>query len=79
MLGITQEELAKRMGYKSKSTINKIEKWRNVNPNVIRQAFNGYSFGRTTNIFLHSLSQPSDTINNLINEGKKAGLNFLFK
>lgn len=26
MLGITQEELAKRMGYKSKSTINKIEK-----------------------------------------------------
>jgi transcriptional regulator with XRE-family HTH domain len=24
-LGITQEELAKRMGYKSKSTINKIE------------------------------------------------------
>ena len=26
MLDITQEELAKRMGYKSKSTINKIEK-----------------------------------------------------
>ena len=25
-LGMTQEELAKRMGYKSKSTINKIEK-----------------------------------------------------
>lgn len=25
LLGITQEELAKRMGYKSKSTINKIE------------------------------------------------------
>ena len=31
-LGLTQEELAKRMGYKSKSTINKIEMGVNVMP-----------------------------------------------
>ena len=31
-LGLTQEELAKRMGYKSKSTINKIEMGKNDIP-----------------------------------------------
>ena len=31
-LGMTQEELAKRMGYKSKSTINKIENGTNDIP-----------------------------------------------
>ncbi len=31
-LGLTQEDLAKRMGYKSKSTINKIEMGVNVMP-----------------------------------------------
>ena len=71
------------MFYGCKSLMNseasKIEKWKNVNPEIIKKAFNGYSFGKDTNIILHSLSQPEETLNNLIDEGLNGVINFLFK
>ena len=50
-LGLTQEDLAKRMGYKSKSTINKIE----LGINDITQS----TMGRRTRIYRWSRRSPS--------------------
>ena len=59
------------------SEVSKIEKWQNVNHDVIIKAFNGYNPGKPTNKILHSLSQPKDTIKNLMDEGVNGAINFL--
>ena len=53
------------------SEASKIEKWKNVNPDIIKKAFNGYTFGKKTNSILHAISQPKQTINDLKNEEKR--------
>jgi hypothetical protein len=34
------------------SESSKIEKWRNMNNNIIKEAFNGYTYGKETNKIL---------------------------
>lgn len=75
-LGLTQEELAQRMGYKSKSTINKIEKCLNdvSQSNVVKfanvlQTTEAYLMGWTDdpNRNLHEvISISKETMDNLL-------------
>ena len=41
---------------------SKIEKWRNMNNNMIKEAFNGYTYGKETNKILHCLNNIDETI-----------------
>ena len=44
------------------SETSKIEKWRNMNNNMIKEAFNGYTYGKETNKILHYLNNIDETI-----------------
>ena len=49
------------------SEASKIEKWENINPNIIKGAFNGYIFGKRKTIILHNLTQLDKVIDYLKN------------
>ncbi len=53
------------------SEASKIEKWKNVNLDMIKEAYDGYTYGKKTNAILHGIGQPKQTINDLKNEGKR--------
>ena len=65
-------------GSLSNSEVSKIEKWKNVNPDIIKEAFNGHNYGKKTNVVFHSISQPKKTINGWKNEGIRK-INLLIK
>ena len=54
------------MFYGCKSLLNseasKIEKWNNVNPDILKEAFSGYTFGKKTNKILHCLNNMEKLI-----------------
>ena len=51
------------------SETSKIEKWKNVNLEITKEAFYGYTYGKKTNVILHGIGQPKQTINDLTKEG----------
>lgn len=57
-LGMTQDELAKKMGYSSRSSINKIENGRNVTQKIIVKLANVL---QTTPSYLMGWDQSYDT------------------
>lgn len=73
-LGLTQEELGKRMGYSSRSSINKIEKGRNVTQKVILELANAlettpaylmgmdYVFKGNKNLKVNTISYTFDSV-----------------
>ena len=46
----------------SNSEASKIEKWKNVNPNIIKQAFKGYIYGQKMNKYLYGLNNMRESI-----------------
>ena len=52
------------------SEASKIEKWKNINPNIRKEAFNGYSYGYKTNYYVHGFFECIRMINNFFGEKK---------
>ena len=46
----------------SNSEASKIEKWKNVNPNIIKGAFKGYIYGQKINKYLYGLNNMRESI-----------------
>ena len=53
------------------SEASKIEKWKSINPNIKKEAFNGYSYGYKTNYYVNGFFECIRMINNFLGEKNK--------